>query len=88
MNGPTSSRPGVEQQSSGRRSLHRHPTDFFALFGGLLFAALGVGFLLDALETWDADVTWVAPLVLIALGLGGVLATVTRRDEREHTSTE
>lgn len=56
----------------------RHPLDPFALFAGLLFAALGAGFALDALDVWDADVTWVVPLVLVALGLGGVLSTVGR----------
>lgn len=59
-------------------SFPRHRTDFFALFAGVMFAALGVGFLLDATEAWDADVTWVLPVVLIALGLGGILTTVTR----------
>ncbi len=55
-----------------------HRTDFFALFAGLLFLALGIGFVLDGIETWDADVTWVPPMVLIALGLGIALATMTR----------
>jgi hypothetical protein len=69
--------------SSDSHPLARHRTDYFALFAGLLFAALGVGFILDGLEAWDADVTWVPPIVLVALGAGGVLATVTRHGGRE-----
>jgi hypothetical protein len=59
--------------------MKRHPLDIVSLVGGLLFMGLGFAFLLDALDKWSADVTWVPPIVLIALGLAGVLSTVGRR---------
>lgn len=55
-----------------------HRIDAFSLVAGLLFTALGVGFLLDELDVWTADVTWVPAVVLIVLGLGGVLAGILR----------
>ena len=57
----------------------RHPLDIVSLVAGLLFAGLGVAFLLDALDAWSADLTWVPPIVLIVLGLAGVLSTVVRQ---------
>ncbi|MDQ1520632.1 MAG: hypothetical protein QOI55_1705 [Actinomycetota bacterium] len=59
--------------------MNRHPLDIVSLLGGLLFVGLGGAFLLDALNTWSADLTWVPPIVLIVLGLAGVLSTVNRR---------
>jgi hypothetical protein len=63
--------------------MKRHPLDLFSLLGGLLFMGLGTTFLLDALNKWSADITWVPPIVLIVLGLAGVLSTVDR--QRAHT---
>lgn len=59
--------------------MKRHPLDLFSLLGGLLFMGLGLAFLLDALNTWSTDITWVPPVVLIVLGLAGVLSTFGRR---------
>jgi hypothetical protein len=59
--------------------MRRHDTDSLSLLGGLLFMGLGIAFLLDALDRWSADVTWIPPIVLIVLGLAGVLSTVGRR---------
>jgi hypothetical protein len=62
--------------------MQRHRVDVFAFGAGLLFLLLAAGFLLDALDVWDADVAWLPPALLIVFGLAGVLATVTRRPER------
>jgi hypothetical protein len=59
--------------------MNRHRFDFFALATGLVFVALAVGFLLDAADAWNADVIWLPPVLLIAFGLTGVLATFFRR---------
>jgi hypothetical protein len=58
--------------------MKRHSIDIVGLVSGMLFMALAVGFLLDALDVWRADVGWVPPIVLVALGLAGVLSTATR----------
>ena len=59
--------------------MKRHPLDIVSLLGGALFAALGIAFLLDAIDAWSADITWVPSIVLIVLGLAGVLSTVVHR---------
>ncbi len=59
--------------------MKRHEIDLLALLSGLLFASVGVAFLLDATNVWSADIRWVPPIVLIVLGIGGVLSTVGRR---------
>ena len=50
---------------------------------GLVFVILAVGFFLDAIETWDAEVAWMAPVFLIAFGAAGVLSTVARGSRSE-----
>ena len=35
---------------------------------GLCFVILSVGFFLDAIDVWDAEVAWLAPVFLIAFG--------------------
>jgi hypothetical protein len=58
--------------------MKRHPLDVVSLLAGLLFTGLGIAFLLDALNAWSADITWVPPIVLIVFGLAGVLSTIGR----------
>jgi hypothetical protein len=58
--------------------MKQHRLDVFALCTGVFFTALAVGFVLDGLDSWGMDVTWIAPMLLIALGLGGVLSTLGR----------
>ena len=55
-----------------------HRLDVFALCSGVLFLGLAVGFALDGLDVWDAEPAWIAPLLLIVLGLAGALSTLTR----------
>jgi hypothetical protein len=62
--------------------MKRHPLDVLALVAGMLFAGLGAVFLLDALNVFSADVSWIPPIVLIVLGFAGVLSTIGRRSER------
>ena len=56
----------------------RHRLDVFALCAGVLFMALALGFLLDGLGVWNADASWIVPVLLIVFGLAGVLTTVGR----------
>ena len=65
----------VERQ----RVMTRHRFDPFAFIAGALFLALAVGFLLDAVDAWDADPRWIGPVLLITFGLAGLLTTVGRQ---------
>ena len=56
----------------------RHRLDVFPLCAGVLFMALAIGFLLDGLDVWDADASWIVPVLVIVFGLAGVLTTVGR----------
>ena len=60
--------------------MERHELDPFTLVGGLLFSVLGVLFLLEDAGSLEVHPRWVWPLVLIALGVAGVLASRPRRD--------
>jgi hypothetical protein len=63
----------------------RHAADWFSLAAGLLFTVLGVTFAVAAANGWSLDGRWVSSLALIALGAGGVAASLaaTRRQKAE-----
>jgi len=63
--------------------MKRHAPDWFSLAAGLLFTALGITFTVAAANGWLPDGRWVASLTLIALGAGGVAASLaaTRRQQ-------
>lgn len=65
--------------------MKRHDPDWFSLAAGLLFTTLGVAFAVAAANAWTLDGRWVTSLALIALGAGGVAASLaaTRRQQRE-----
>ena len=44
-----------------------------ALVFGIFFVLAGVVFLLERLEVWDFEIRYVAPLLLIALGVAVLL---------------
>jgi hypothetical protein len=44
--------------------------DRVALAFGLAFVAAGAMFLLDRLDVWDLEISFVLPVFLIALGVG------------------
>ena len=72
--------PDITNDPADRRT--RHSADVFSLVTGLLFLALGGGYLLHDLAGPDVDLRWVAPAALIAIGLAGLLASVRRRPAR------
>jgi hypothetical protein len=65
--------------------VRQHETDYLSLAAGLLFTALGILFALSAATGWQIDGRWIAPTVLIALGAGGVAASLAaaKRQQRE-----
>jgi putative Mn2+ efflux pump MntP len=48
-------------------------TNRAALVSGIVFIVIGVAFLLERLEVWDFEFRYVAPLLLIALGVAVLL---------------
>jgi hypothetical protein len=67
--------------------MKRHPIDPLSLVFGLLFAGLGLVFVIARIDITNTDLRWVWPLPLIALG-GLMIALGTRRatevsDDRE-----
>jgi uncharacterized integral membrane protein len=65
--------------------VHRHETDYFSLVAGLLFTILGIVLTISAATDWTIDGRWIAPVILIGLGAGGVAASLaaTSRQRRE-----
>ncbi len=65
--------------------MQQHETDYLSLAAGLIFTSLGVLLAISAATGWQLDGRWIAPAILIALGAGGVAASVTaskRQDQR------
>ena len=48
-----------------------------SLIIGVTFIVLALVFVLDSIEALDADVEWIAPTTLIALGIAMLVATMT-----------
>jgi protein-S-isoprenylcysteine O-methyltransferase Ste14 len=69
--------------------MKRHAPDWFSLAAGLLFTVLGVTFAVAAANGWSVDGRWVSSLALIALGAGGIAASLaaTQRQKAEAQST-
>ena len=65
--------------------MRQHETDYLSLAAGLVFTILGVLLAISAATGWQIDGRWIAPTVLIALGAGGVAASLaaSRRQQRE-----
>jgi hypothetical protein len=60
--------------------MQRHELDPLSLVGGLLFAALGLLFLFDAVGTLTVQARWVWPILLIGLGVAGLVSSRPRSD--------
>jgi hypothetical protein len=56
----------------------RHDADLTSLIAGLVFTALGVTYLLDAMDVVEVQVRWAVPLTLIGLGIAGLAGSVMR----------
>lgn len=65
--------------------MRQHETDYLSLAAGLLFTTLGVLFAISAATGWQIDGRWIAPTVLIALGAGGVAASLTASKRQQQT---
>ena len=69
--------------------MKQHETDYLSLAAGLIFTILGVLFAISAATGWQIDGRWIAPTILIALGAGGVAASLAAaRREQAQTAAE
>ncbi|MGH9015192.1 MAG: hypothetical protein ACRDZ1_14850 [Acidimicrobiia bacterium] len=66
--------------------MQRHDLDPTSLVAGLLFAGLGLAFLLDGVGAVDLEVRWVGPALLI--GLGVALLASARSPRRTEQNVE
>lgn len=58
--------------------MHRHRTDFVALFFGLAFLAGGAGFIVHQTTGRNFDATWIAAVGLVSIGCIFLGATLLR----------
>jgi hypothetical protein len=59
-----------------RGELARHNRDVFSLMAGLLLVLPAGAFLVQDLTALSIDGRWVAPVVLLVVGVAGLLATL------------
>jgi cytochrome c-type biogenesis protein CcmH/NrfF len=59
--------------------MQRHEVDAVSVVFGALFCALGVFFLLDALDALDTDLLVLPPLLLVAAGAALLVTSLARR---------
>ena len=64
--------------------MQRHETDYFSLAAGLFFTILGLVLVAAALGHWTLDGRWIAPTMLIALGAGGIAASLAATNRQRH----
>ena len=55
--------------------MKRHELDLTSVISGLIFAAVGVVFLIDLSPDYAARPRWIVALVLIGLGVAGLSST-------------
>ncbi|MEZ0092146.1 hypothetical protein [Streptacidiphilus sp. EB129] len=58
--------------------MKRHQLDLFSLVAGVSFVAVAVFYLFDSIGRLHVDARLVVPLLLIALGVGGLAGALYR----------
>lgn len=66
--------------------MKQHETDFFSLAAGLVFTVLGVVLAISAATGWTVDGRWIGPAILIALGAGGVAASLAAANRQRRAA--
>ncbi len=64
--------------------MRRHDLDWVSLIAGIVFLSLAVAYAASGVTGFELDVRIVWPVVLVALGAGGIATAVTAnaREER------
>jgi hypothetical protein len=63
----------------------RHDVDIMSLIAGLVFVAVGVAYLLSAMDVIEVEAKWVVPLALIGLGVAGLAGSLLRMSRGQRT---
>ena len=66
----------------------RHERDALSLMSGLLLVLVAGLFLLSDLTAVDLDGRWVAPAVLLGVGVAGLVSSLARRDSDSDSHSE
>jgi hypothetical protein len=56
--------------------VRRHELDLTSLVSGVIFMGIGAAFLVDLVVDVALDPRWLAPFVLIGIGLAGLLSSM------------
>jgi len=59
--------------------VRRHELDLTSLVAGVIFMGIGATFLVDLAVDVALDPRWLAPVMLIAIGLAGLLGSLPTR---------
>ncbi|WP_052810007.1 hypothetical protein [Streptomonospora alba] len=63
--------------------MRRRRTDWGSLIAGMLFIALGAGFIVAGPSRWGLDAVWTVPVLAVGLGVAGIArALAASRDRR------
>ena len=68
--------------------MRRHELDLFSLVTGVAFVSVAVLYLLDSAGGLSVDGRLVIPLMLIALGVGGLAGALYRMTRDRHRERE
>jgi hypothetical protein len=58
--------------------MKRHSTDWTSLIAGVTFCAIAIAYLSADLSHRSLEVRWMAPILLVGLGIAGTAGTVLR----------
>lgn len=64
--------------------MRRHELDLTSLVAGVIFMGIGTAFLVDLVVDIALDPRWLAPFVLIGVGIAGLLGSVPTRTPAVH----
>jgi hypothetical protein len=66
----------------------RHDLDPTSLVAGAVFLVVGAAFLLDVLVDVAVSPRWIAPVVLIGIGIAGLMSSVPMRGAEPTSDAE
>ena len=56
--------------------MRRHELDLVSLIAGVVFAVIAVTYLVDAASEESLELAWLAPVLLVGIGIAGLASAV------------